>query len=71
MRIKIDENLPRSLTDELRSLGHDAHYVEEEGLLGRSDSEAGGTAGYGIAGSAVVVEFGRVRIRRAADQEPT
>lgn len=71
MRIKIDENLPRLLTDELRALGHDAHYVEEEGLLGRSDLEAGGTAEWGIAGSVVVVEFGRASIRRAAGEEPT
>ncbi len=34
MRIKVDENLPREVAEDLRSLGHVADTVEEEGLSG-------------------------------------
>lgn len=37
MRIKLDENLPRSLVETLNRLGHDAHHVVDEGLSGRDD----------------------------------
>lgn len=39
MKIKVDENLPQSLTLALRSLGHDAMSVFEQGLAGRSDDD--------------------------------
>jgi predicted nuclease of predicted toxin-antitoxin system len=37
MRIKLDENLPESLADELAALGHDVDTVPREGLKGRDD----------------------------------
>lgn len=37
MRIKLDENLPVSLSSGLRIIGHDASTVEHEGLSGRPD----------------------------------
>lgn len=39
MRIKLDENLPASLTAVLTSLHHEVHTVSEENLSGRSDRE--------------------------------
>jgi predicted nuclease of predicted toxin-antitoxin system len=38
MRIKLDENLPASLSTILTSLSHDVHTVAEENLTGASDS---------------------------------
>lgn len=38
MKIKIDENLPRSLAEALHALGHDAHSVYDEQLQGQSDT---------------------------------
>lgn len=38
MKIKLDENMPASLADALRQLGHDVHTVPEEGLAGDEDS---------------------------------
>lgn len=37
MRIKLDENLPAELADDLRAHGHDVDTVPEEGLTGLSD----------------------------------
>ena len=37
MKIKLDENLPTELVDDLRALGHDADTVAEEGLRGAPD----------------------------------
>lgn len=37
MRIKVDENLPVTLADDLRRLGHDADTVEAERLRGATD----------------------------------
>ncbi len=37
MRIKLDENLPAGLSQELSRLGHDVHTSPGEGLTGRSD----------------------------------
>jgi predicted nuclease of predicted toxin-antitoxin system len=37
MKIKLDENLPASLADELVALGHEADTVQQEGLKGHSD----------------------------------
>ena len=37
MRIKLDENLPRSLVEILNASGHDAEHVFDEGLTGRDD----------------------------------
>jgi len=39
VKIKIDENLPLSLAEELKSLGHDVHTVFDERLNGRPDTE--------------------------------
>ena len=39
MRIKLDENLPASLVEELAALGHDADTVPQEGLKGHPDSD--------------------------------
>lgn len=39
MRIKLDENLPTTLADELRALGHDADTVPEESLAGHKDAD--------------------------------
>lgn len=38
MKIKLDENLPRSLASHLVLLGHEVHTSYEEGLAGASDS---------------------------------
>ncbi|MBF0415379.1 MAG: DUF5615 family PIN-like protein [Magnetococcales bacterium] len=38
MKIKLDENMPFRLTEWLRTLGHDADSVQEEGLAGASDA---------------------------------
>ncbi len=37
MIIKIDENLPDELADDIRALGHQADTVHQEGLTGASD----------------------------------
>jgi predicted nuclease of predicted toxin-antitoxin system len=39
MRIKLDENLPQILTDDLNALGHDADSVNDEGLAGHTDHD--------------------------------
>jgi predicted nuclease of predicted toxin-antitoxin system len=38
MRIKLDENLPAELADDLRRLGHLVDSVDDEGLVGKADS---------------------------------
>ena len=38
MKLKLDENLPFRLVDELSNLGHDVDTVPNEGLEGRLDS---------------------------------
>ena len=38
-RIKIDEDLPTEIAATLRSLGHDAHTVVEQGLTGTPDDQ--------------------------------
>ena len=38
MNIKLDENLPGALVDDLRALGHDVDTVVDEGLVGRPDA---------------------------------
>jgi len=37
VKFKLDEDLPVELTEDLRSLGHDADTVADEGLRGASD----------------------------------
>lgn len=37
MKVKVDEDLPRSFTELLRSRGHDADDVQDEGLGGQPD----------------------------------
>lgn len=37
MKIKLDENMPVALANQLRDLGHDVHTVPEESLTGQSD----------------------------------
>ncbi len=37
MRIKIDENLPAEIADGLRTLGHDAMTVVDQGMAGIDD----------------------------------
>ena len=37
MRFKVDENLPREVAEDLRSLGHDADTVRSEALSGMAD----------------------------------
>lgn len=44
MRIKLDENLPLGLADELANLGHDVDTTISEGLAGHTDSEVWQTA---------------------------
>ena len=39
MKIKLDENLPRRLAIILKDLGHDAHTLHDESLLGCADTE--------------------------------
>lgn len=36
MKIKLDENLPLQLASLLKELGHDAHTVHDERLIGRA-----------------------------------
>ncbi|MEZ4736599.1 MAG: DUF5615 family PIN-like protein [Caldilineaceae bacterium] len=37
MKIKLDENMPATLAEQLRRFGHDVHTVPEESLAGQSD----------------------------------
>jgi predicted nuclease of predicted toxin-antitoxin system len=37
LKIKLDEHLPTSLADSLAALGHDAHTVARESLIGATD----------------------------------
>ena len=39
MKIKLDENLPERLVNELQSLGHDVDSVRAEQLAGRDDTD--------------------------------
>jgi len=39
VKIKLDENVPARLGQELRDLGHDVDSVQEEGLTGRDDGQ--------------------------------
>jgi predicted nuclease of predicted toxin-antitoxin system len=39
MRLKVDENLPKSLVAWFAALGHDAEHVDDEGLLGHPDPD--------------------------------
>ena len=39
MKLKLDENLPTSLVEELALLGHDADSVPQEGLQGHPDPD--------------------------------
>jgi len=39
MKIKLDENMPAALAEQLRRLGHDVHTVIEESLAGQSDPD--------------------------------
>ena len=39
MKFKIDENLPIEIIDEIRSLGHEADSIIDEGLKGFADTE--------------------------------
>ncbi len=44
MKIKLDENLPETLQDVLKGLGHDADTVPSEGLGGSPDDAVWGAA---------------------------
>ena len=37
MKLKIDENLPAEIAEDLRALGHDATTVVEQGMAGTDD----------------------------------
>jgi predicted nuclease of predicted toxin-antitoxin system len=39
VKIKLDENIPVSLVEVLKLLGHDAHTIIGQGLTGRTDRE--------------------------------
>ncbi len=39
VRVKVDEDLPRSVAVRLRLAGHDAMHVVEQGLSGSSDDD--------------------------------
>lgn len=39
MRIKLDENVPSTIVEPLRSLGHEVDTVADEGLVGRADPD--------------------------------
>lgn len=39
MKVKLDENIPVRLADELGVLGHEVHTVASEGLKGRPDTD--------------------------------
>jgi hypothetical protein len=39
MKIKLDENMPESLVEQLGRLGHDVHTVPSESLSGKSDAK--------------------------------
>jgi len=39
MKAKLDENLPMQIAPRLRTLGHDVHTAQDEGLSGSSDSD--------------------------------
>jgi predicted nuclease of predicted toxin-antitoxin system len=39
MKIKLDENLPNRLVTLLKNLGHEAHTLDEQGLVGRPGTE--------------------------------
>ena len=42
MKIKLDENLPRSAKPVLAAAGHDVDSVEDEGLAGADDPQSSG-----------------------------
>jgi predicted nuclease of predicted toxin-antitoxin system len=44
MKIKLDENLPLRLAILLKDLGHDAHTLHDESLIGHADKEIWGAA---------------------------
>ncbi len=44
MKVKVDENIPVRLADELSLLAHDVDTVESEGLKGRSDADVWGAS---------------------------
>ncbi len=44
MRVKLDENLPVRLAEELAALGHDIDTVPDEGLQGKPDPDIWGAA---------------------------
>ena len=39
MKVKIDENLPAEIADDLRALGHDAMTVVDQGMAGIPDEQ--------------------------------
>jgi len=39
MKVKLDENMPAALAEQLHRLGHDVHTVVEESLAGQSDPD--------------------------------
>jgi predicted nuclease of predicted toxin-antitoxin system len=39
VKIKLDENLPTELADDLHRLGHDVHTVHDEQLTGQDDEQ--------------------------------
>jgi predicted nuclease of predicted toxin-antitoxin system len=39
MKAKLDENLPLQIASRLRTLGHDVHTAQDEGLSGSSDPD--------------------------------
>ena len=43
MKVKLDENIPNRLADELATLGHDVDTVDSEGLKGKPDSDVWGS----------------------------
>jgi len=44
MHIKLDENLPAELADDLRALGHEVDTVVAEGLTGGADAQVAAAA---------------------------
>jgi predicted nuclease of predicted toxin-antitoxin system len=44
VNVKLDENLPARLVDQLARLGHDADTVAQEGFTGKPDVEVWGAA---------------------------
>ena len=82
MRIKLDENIPTSAAERLRSAGHDVDTVADENLIGADDTDVLRAAtsverlvvtldrGFGDIRAYPPGSHGGILVLRSADQSP-